>query len=169
MSVVASDPNGQTLTYSWTQTGGPTAKIANPNSATTTFTAPVLALGAAPAKLTFSVTVKDTSSLAATATVTVTVNPPVDSIAITTVAYTTRKARLQVTVTDNISSANISVTCSIPIINPATGKNYTALGSGQGIYTITFVGISLPSSVSCWSSVNPTNVQTAFSNQFQIK
>ena len=169
LAVVASDPNGQTLTYVWTQTAGPAAKIANPNSATTTFTAPTLAIGSAPATLTFSVTVTNTSSMTATQTVSVTVNPPFDFIQITAVAYTRNKARLQATITDNVSSPNISVTCSIPIINPATGQNYTTIASGQGTYTATFVGIPLPASISCWSSANPNNVQTVFSSQFKIK
>ena len=169
LSVVASDPSGLALTYSWTQTAGVPGKIASPTSASTTFTAPVVALGGLPVTITFQVTVKNALGLVATQTVNVTVLPPPDFIQITSVQYVRNKARLTVTVTDNISSPNIQVTCSIPIINPATGKNYTAIASGQGTYTDTFVGIPLPASVSCWSSANPSNIQTAFQSQFQIK
>jgi hypothetical protein len=169
LSVIAADPNNLALTYAWTQTAGPAAKIANPSSATTSFTAPLLALGSAPVTLTFKVTVTNSQLLSTTQTVNSTVVPPADSIAITAAQYTRAKARFQITVTDNVNSANISVTCSIPTINPATGKNYTALAAGQGTYTATFVGIPLPTSVSCWSSANPANIQTAASSQFQIK
>ncbi len=34
----STDPNGDTLTYSWTQVSGPTVTLVNPNSATPTFT-----------------------------------------------------------------------------------------------------------------------------------
>lgn len=169
LSVVAT---GQTaLTYAWKQTAGPVAIIANPSAASTTYTAPVIALGGLPATITFSVTVTDQNQLTATSQVTVTVNPPPDSIVITAAQYRVSKARLQVTVTDNVVSPNISVTCSIPVINPATGQNYTALGANQnnGTYLITFTGVPLPASVSCWSSAAPQNVVTLTSANFTVK
>lgn len=50
----STDPDGDVLTYSWTQTAGPTVTLAGSNSATATFTAPNQT-----AALTFSVTVSD--------------------------------------------------------------------------------------------------------------
>lgn len=65
----SSDPDGNALTYSWTQTAGPAAPISNANTATASFTAPELG---ADTTLTFAVTVSD-GRLTNQATVSVTV------------------------------------------------------------------------------------------------
>jgi hypothetical protein len=54
----SSDPNGDTLTYLWTQVGGTTVHLSSPNAVMTTFTAPS-DLGA----LTFMLTVTDPGGL----------------------------------------------------------------------------------------------------------
>jgi len=54
-----SDPDvGDTLTFAWTQTGGATVTINNPNAAIASFMAPDVALGV-PETLTFQLTVSD--------------------------------------------------------------------------------------------------------------
>ena len=79
LSGSGTDPENQTLTYSWKQTGGsPTVTLSNANTATASFTAPTqLAQSTA---LTFTLTVSD-GSLSDTDDVTVTVtagvSPPV--------------------------------------------------------------------------------------------
>ena len=65
----SSDPDGDTLTYAWTQTAGPTVTLSDTTIANPTFTAPDSA-----ATLVFSLTVSD-GSLSASDTVTVTVAP----------------------------------------------------------------------------------------------
>ena len=79
----SSDPDGETLTYAWTQTGGPAVTLTGADTATPSFTAPAVD---ADTPLTFSLEVcdeADPTSLCATDTVTVTVQdidvPPVDS------------------------------------------------------------------------------------------
>ena len=72
----SSDPEGETLTYSWTQTGTPTAALTGANTAAPTFTAPQLA---ADASLTFRLTVTDPGGLSATDTATVTVSADDDA------------------------------------------------------------------------------------------
>jgi hypothetical protein len=64
----SSDPNGDALTYGWTQTGGPTVHL-QPSAivSVTTFTAP-----SEPAVLTFTLTVTDTSGLTDQDTVAIT-------------------------------------------------------------------------------------------------
>jgi len=52
----SSDPNGDALSYSWLQIGGPTVTLAAPNQAITTFTAPNVT---ATTTLTFQLTVSD--------------------------------------------------------------------------------------------------------------
>jgi hypothetical protein len=169
LAVIASDPNGQPMTYAWTQVAGPAAKIANPTAASTTFTAPVLPLGSLPTTVTFAVKVLNKSLLSANGSVVVTINPLRDSISIPAATYRKAKALLQVTVGDNVSNPGIFVTCSIPIINPATGLNYAATGAGPAPYVVNFTGIPMPSSVSCWSSVNPTNIQSLPSSKFTVR
>ena len=65
----SSDPNGDTLSYAWTQTGTPTVALSGVNTATPTFEAPANA-----SKVTFVVTVTNSHSLTATDTVVITVN-----------------------------------------------------------------------------------------------
>ncbi len=66
----SSDPDGQTLTYAWTQPGGPPVTLSGTAVAKPTFTAPAVNANTA---LTFSLTVTDPGGLTSTDTVTVTV------------------------------------------------------------------------------------------------
>jgi hypothetical protein len=52
----SSDPNGEALTYAWSQTAGPTVTLSDPTSPTPTFTAPTVS---GPTVLTFSLEVCD--------------------------------------------------------------------------------------------------------------
>ncbi|HVE81553.1 MAG TPA: M36 family metallopeptidase [Myxococcales bacterium] len=67
----SSDPDGNPLTFSWTQTGGPAVTLTGPGNAVTGFTAPEVTEAA---DLTFEVTVSD-GSASASSSVTVTVTP----------------------------------------------------------------------------------------------
>jgi hypothetical protein len=65
---LSSDPDGDTLTFAWTQPGGPPVTLTGGNTATPSFTAP-----AGPATLTFQLEVCDQEPLCDTDTVVVTV------------------------------------------------------------------------------------------------
>ncbi|WP_367716618.1 choice-of-anchor D domain-containing protein [Nitratireductor sp. GISD-1A_MAKvit] len=67
----SANDSGQALTYSWTQTSGPSVTLAGATSATPSFMAPILAIGAADEVLVFELSVNDGFSGA------------VDSVAIT--------------------------------------------------------------------------------------
>src|SRR3989442_6321666 len=75
----SSDPDGDTLSHSWTQTTGPAITLSNSNTATPTFTAP--SVGPSGSTLTFELTVSDGKGGTATDTVDVIVQntnqPPV--------------------------------------------------------------------------------------------
>jgi hypothetical protein len=72
----SSDPDADTLTFAWTQTGGSAVTLTGANTATPSFTAPTLAPGDPPATLTFELEVCDPEPLCDTDTLVVTVNPP---------------------------------------------------------------------------------------------
>jgi hypothetical protein len=85
------------------------------------------------------------------------VNPSGDQILInaTGVVYRTRKARLVVTATDFTPS--ITMTCTLDLVNPATGLQYTglmgpAIPAAPGVYTITFSNVPPPNLVTVTSS-----------------
>ncbi|HEX6098603.1 MAG TPA: CARDB domain-containing protein [Thermoanaerobaculia bacterium] len=68
----SSDPDGQALSYFWTQTSGPAVTLTDRLTATPSFTAPNVIV---PTKLTFSLTVAAYSLTSAPATVQVTIDP----------------------------------------------------------------------------------------------
>ena len=75
----SSDVDGDTLTYAWTQTGGPAVTLAGANTARPTFVAPLTLTVAT--TFTFEVSVSDGVSPAATSTVSVDVSPNAAPIA----------------------------------------------------------------------------------------
>ena len=152
------DPAGGTLTFTWTSTGGAALTTGAVDGSIQNFVAPSVPGGSAQLALTFTVTA--TSSVTgqtATATTTILVNPASDLILIDTtgVVYRTRKARLVVTVTD--TTPGITLTCTLDIINPATGLPYSgvmgpAVPAAPGVYTITFSNVPPPNTVTVTSS-----------------
>ena len=66
----STDPENQTLTHAWSQTGGTNVTLSSTTAASPTFTAPTVT---GSATLTFSLTVTDPGGLTATDTVTITV------------------------------------------------------------------------------------------------
>jgi hypothetical protein len=68
----SSDPKGAALTYSWTQTAGPTVMLSSSTAAKPTFTAPTVGTSTA---LTFSLLVHNATTASSPSTVTITVSP----------------------------------------------------------------------------------------------
>jgi hypothetical protein len=152
------DPSGGQLTFTWTATAGTVLIPGAADGSIQTFVAPTLAPQTAPVPLTFTVTATSSATgLTGSATVTVVVNPTGDFILInaTGVVYRTRKGRLVVTASD--TTPGVTLTCTLDIINPATGLQYTgvmgpAIPASPGIFTITFSNVPPPNTVTVTSS-----------------
>ena len=71
--MASSDPDGNTLSYSWTQTGGGSVTLANTTSAQASFDGPDVGIGSS-TTLTFQLRVTDTSGAVSTDTIDVIVN-----------------------------------------------------------------------------------------------
>ncbi len=71
----SADPDGQAISFAWSQLSGPTVALSSTVAARPVFTAPAVASGSPPATLVFALVVADASAASAPATVTVTVNP----------------------------------------------------------------------------------------------
>ena len=71
----SADPDGEPITFAWTQSSGAAVALAGANTANPTFTAPVVPAGSAAATLAFSLVVSDAHASSAAASVTITVNP----------------------------------------------------------------------------------------------
>jgi hypothetical protein len=67
----SSDPNGLSLTYSWTQTAGPTVTLSSPSAVQPTFTAP-----ASSQTLIFSLVVANSTEVSAPSLVTISIGTP---------------------------------------------------------------------------------------------
>jgi len=158
LSATGVDPASGTLTYTWTAPAGITlSPVAGTNGAQQTFTAPAVPALTPASSLSFAVTA--TSSISglssAPASVTVVVNPAVDTVGITNVVYRQSKARLDVTATD--FTPGVTLTCTLDIINKATGKPWTgvmgpAVPAAAGTFAITFTNIPAPNLVTVTSS-----------------
>jgi len=159
------DPNGGTLTYTWTAPSGITLTPASADGSVQTFVAPNVAALAQPMALNFSVIA--TSSIAGVppstpASAVVTVNPVVDRITIDHVRYINSLSRLIVSAADFSPGVTLTVTLAgpngeSPVINPATGSPYTGvLGPvipfAQGLFSITFTNLPPPTLVTIRSS-----------------
>jgi len=79
----SSDPSGMPITFAWTQTAGTVVTLSSAATANPTFTAPVLAPGAANIALTFRLVVTNSPAniASAAATVTITVRAPAPLVA----------------------------------------------------------------------------------------
>jgi hypothetical protein len=148
-----------TSTFTWAASpSNPSAvALSSATGSTVTFTAPTVPQ-LTPAQ-TFTFTVTATSSVApnlvsTAATVTVIVRPAADLIVISNIVYRRTKGRLIVNVSD--FTPNVTLTCTLDIINPATGLQWQGVMGpiipfAQGVFSIRFSNIPPPNQVTITS------------------
>ena len=150
------DPAGGALTFTWAAPAGITLTPAAPDGSVQTFTAPLVPQLTAAQSLTFTVTATSAASgLTGTATVTVIVNPQGDIVTIVSATYRTKKARLDVTATD--FTPGVQLTCTLDIINQATGEPISAImgpaiPGGPGVFDVIFGNVPPPNIITITSS-----------------
>jgi hypothetical protein len=153
------DPNVPALTpctFQWTQTAG--ANILNPNPTNGATIGPftvTIPVGQPSQTFTFQVVATNTAGVSsAPELATITVMPSTDQVALTTSVYRFGKQRLDLTATDSVPTATVtllpylcqggpSVQCPGGIFDPATLGN-TFTNTGGGLYTFTIVGAPEP-------------------------
>ena len=116
------DPEGDTLQYAWTQTGGaPTVTLTGANTVNPTFTAPTVASNT---PLTFSLTVSDGSGTSAPSFVTITVAPvPAGNVLVT--------GRVTFVRIPFAASTNVGLNYAAPVNRPARGIVVRATNAGM--------------------------------------
>ncbi len=126
------DPEGGTLTYAWTHTGGsPTASLSGASTSAPTFTAPTVTANTA---LTFTLTVTDPTGLSATDTVTVTVRNvrPATSTVRTPASGETLEPATAKSTASSWKTAEYNASVGLPLMRAAEGYAARTMGEPGG-------------------------------------
>jgi hypothetical protein len=156
-------PCTSTFTWAPAPTNPAVVALSSTTGSPVTFTAPTVPQ-LTPSQI-FTFTVTATSSVApnlvsAPATVTVIVRPATDLIVISNVVYRRTKGRLIVNASD--FTPGVTLTCTLDIINPATGLQWQGVMGpiipfAQGVFSIRF------------SNIPPPNIVTISSDAGDVK
>jgi hypothetical protein len=125
----ATDPNApaRPLAYAWTQSAGPTVTLTNANTLEAGFTAPALAVGAAPLTLDFTLTVSN-GPLMTAVTTSVVVTPPLQSTTVAQTIFSDGKGK-RTTSAFNASAGTLLVAF-VSSDGPAQPQSATVSGGG---------------------------------------
>jgi len=152
VTLTAQGSGTHALTYTWTQSSGPSQPFKQQNGSATMSVAHALPVGQTTNDvLGFTVVATDTVTRATSApvTATITFTPIPDTDAITVAEYRISKQRLDITATSSVTSPKVVLrlqpyrTTSGALFDPAsTGNTFT--NNGGGNYTLTLVGVPQP-------------------------
>ncbi|QOT79435.1 hypothetical protein [Cupriavidus basilensis] len=149
-AVPATSPNK--LTYSWTQTGGPTQSFQTSGAGASLQVSHVVPIGQTTADvLSYTVVATDSVTGAKSRPVTGTASftPAADVERITVAEYRVAKQRLDITAVSSVANAKVVLTLQPykttngKVFDPASVGN-TLTNNGGGNYTITIVGVPQP-------------------------
>jgi hypothetical protein len=152
VTLTAQGSGAHALTYTWTQSSGPSQPFKQQNGSATMTVAHALPLGQTTNDvLGFTVVATDTVTRATSApvTATITFTPVPDTDTITVAEYRISKQRLDITATSSVVSPKVVLrlqpyrTTSGALFDPASAGN-TFTNNGGGNYTLTLVGVPQP-------------------------
>lgn len=143
------DPLGETLTYTWLQTSGPTVSLANPTSCNPTFTA------TSGNTYTFRLTVTNTDHLTASSSTTVSVSSPT---AVTITSFTASPATITAgqctTLSWSVQNAtSVAITPNVGNVDARTGS-VTVCPTATTTYTLTANNANGPATVNTTVTVS---------------
>ena len=159
LAATAVDPASGTVSFTWAPSPStplpPDASLSATSGSPVIFTAGTVPTLTPAQTFTFTVTgTSSASGLTGTATVTVIVRPVTDRIVISNIVYRRVKGRLIVNVSD--FTPGVTLTCTLDIINPATGLQWQGVMGpiipfAQGVFSIRFSNIPPPNIVTITS------------------
>lgn len=142
----STDPDGDTLSYQWSQSSGPSVTLSGASTATPSFTAPTLAVNAPDAVLTFQLIVNDATVNSSADTVNVTVESIKNNAP--TLSGTPSSASVVEDVSSNLDLSaaafadadndplTVTLTASAGTLSASSGGGVTIGGSGTGTLTL---------------------------------
>jgi hypothetical protein len=136
-----------TLTYQWTQTGGPAVTLSSDTAQKPTFTAPVVRQSDGPQTLTFTLVVSDGFGSSEAATTTVTVNPVAEApYAPTSVTAARGNAQVTVTFTPGIDGGSPVI---VYLVSCTSSDGGVAKNGFSGTGGVTFTGLTNGKTYTC--------------------
>jgi Fibronectin type III domain len=140
-------PSPGTLTYAWTQTGGPSVTLSSATDQKPAFTAPAVSQAQGPQQLTFSLVVADGFSTSEASTTTVTVGPNLEApYAPTAVTVVRGNATAAVTFTPGIDGGSPVI---VYVVNCTSSNGGVARGGYSSASGVTLTGLTNGKSYSC--------------------
>jgi hypothetical protein len=150
----SSDPNDLSLTYSWTQTAGPTVTLSSPSAVQPTFTAP-----ASSQTLIFSLVVANSTEVSAPSLVTISIGTP-SNVALVAGSTSSTKVgttgAITVTSPQNVASSANVLLVMVQVFGPNSSGEGTISDTGTGTWSaLGETTVSGDTQFVLWQCTNP--------------